>query len=202
MVLKERRSYVRGNFAFTVKFRTMTHEEYEAAKRTGSQVFSSGKKTLIIDGADTDNSDSSIPLSSGLVDFLLRMDEKLDRIMGILSKDEADKGLIHQGTGVNISGSGMNLIVDRLVEPGQIIHTTFVLSRFPPVVMDVFGEVIRITLAETESNTTYQLAVRFLDLDPNDRENIIACVFQKQREEIRKSKNENPGPDLITTSGV
>ena len=202
MVLKERRSYVRGDFAFTVKFGTMTHEEYEAAKRTGGQILSSGKKNLIIDGADTDNRDSSIPLSSGLVDFLLGMDEKLDHIMGILSKDKADEGLLNQGTVVNISGSGMNLEVDRQVQYGQIIHANFVLSKIPLIVMDVFGEVVRVTPLEDDGKTWYRLGIRFLDLNECDRENIIACVFQRQRETIRKSKNGNPGPGLITTGGL
>jgi hypothetical protein len=191
MVLEERRSFVRGEFAFTVNFRTMTHEEYETAKRTGTQIVSSGKKDLNIEGADTDKRDSDIALSSGFIDFLLRMDEKLDLIMGILSKDKADQGLVNQGTGVNISGSGMNIIVDRLVEPGEIIHANFILSRFPLIVMDVFGEVVRVTPVEMEGNTACQLGIRFLDLDPSDREKIIACVFQRQRKAIRKSKDEN-----------
>ena len=188
MVSSERRSYVRAGFPFKITYRILRREEYETIRSTANRFPSSNKKKLIVDGIHADKTDNGVSLDPGLVDFLLRMDDKLDRIMDILSKDMADEGLLNQGTGVNISGSGMNLIVDRLAESGQIIHSTFTLSRFPLIVMDVFGEVIRVTPVETEGNTAYQLGIKFLDLDPNDRENIIACVFQRQRETIRKSK--------------
>jgi c-di-GMP-binding flagellar brake protein YcgR len=54
--------------------------------------------------------------------------------------------------------------------------------------MDVFGEVIRAEPIDQGGKTVYQLGVKFLDLDINDREKIIACVFQKQRETIRRQK--------------
>ena len=37
------------------------------------------------------------------------------------------------------------------------------------------------------------LGIKFLDLDINDREEIIARVFQRQREEIRGRKSEVGG---------
>jgi len=119
------------------------------------------------------------------------MDEKLDPILTKLSKEEVDRGLLaKQGIGINISGSGMNMVVEEPVEPGQIIQTHFVLSRIPLVFIDAFGEVLRVTPADENGTVTYNLGIEFLDLKPSDRERIITCVFKRQRKSIRERKSE------------
>ncbi|MBA7695204.1 hypothetical protein ES703_103826 [subsurface metagenome] len=184
---KERRSHVRGDFSFKVKFRIMTPEEYETVKGAGDQILSPDKG-IGIDSNDINRRDEEIYPNACMIDFLLRMDEKLDQILAILSKDGVDKGRLNQGIGINISGTGMEIITDKPVEPGKIIHANFVLLRFPLVFIDVFGEVLRGTPVDEDGKTIYYIGIKFLDLDQNDRERIIACVFQRQREIIRKSK--------------
>ena len=189
MTSKEKRSYVRGDFSFKVKFRIMTPEEYETAKGTGDQILSPDKG-ICIDSNDINRREEEIYPNACMIDFLLRMDEKLDQILAMLSKDAEDKGRLNQGIGTNLSGTGMNIMTDKPVEPGKIINTNFVLLRFPLVFIDVFGEVLRVTPVDEDGKTLYHIGVKFLDLDQNDRERIIAWVFQRQREIIRKRKGE------------
>jgi len=189
MTSKERRSHVRGDFSFKVKFRIMTPEEYETAKGTVDQILSPDKG-ICIDSNDINRREEEITPNACMIDFLLRMDEKLDQILAMLSKDGEDKGRLNQGIGTNLSGTGMNIMTDKPVEPGKIIHTNFVLLRFPLVFIDVFGEVLRVTPVDEDGKTLYHIGVKFLDLDQNDRERIIAWVFQRQREIIRKRKGE------------
>ena len=188
---QERRSYVRGDVSFKVKFKIMSPDEYQDLKRSGKEIFSHDKKEKGIDITDTDNKDANITPNTSLIDFLLYMDEKLDQILDFVSKDVADKESLNQGIGSNISGSGMNIITDKPLEPGKIIHTNFVLSRFPLVFIDVFGEVVRVTPVDEDGKTSYHAGTKFLDLRLNDRERIIASVFQSQREAIRRKKKEN-----------
>jgi len=189
MLSEERRSYVRGDFPFKVKFRLVTPEEYEKTERSRDRIVSSGVKTSI-DGSDTNKTDTESTPNAFMIDFLLQMDEKLDRILAMLSEDQADEGFLYHGIGSNISGSGMNVTADRSVEPGQIIYANLVLSKSPLVLIDLLGEVVRVTPVEEDSKRTYQLGIEFLDLDPNDRERIIGCIFQRQRAVIRRSKAE------------
>ena len=146
-------------------------------------------KGLYIDFSDPDNRFQETTPNASLIDFLLQMDEKLDRILTLLSKEDACSGPSNKGMGTNISGSGMKIIVDKPVQIGQIIHTNFVLSRHPLVFINVFGEVVQVTPMDEGNGTIYALGIEFLDLNPNDRERIISCVFQRQREIIRKEKN-------------
>jgi hypothetical protein len=188
-ISKERRSYVRGELSFKVRFRVMTPEEYETVKMSGNRTVSPDRR-LSVDSDNTNRAATQITPNAFMIDFLLQLDEKLDQILTILSKDGVDKGPLKQGIGVNISGSGMNIITEKPVEPGQIIHANFVLSRLPLVFIDLFGQVVRVAPVDEDGEGTYHLGIKFLDLDPDDRERIIACVFQRQREIIRIRKSE------------
>ena len=59
MVAKERRSYVRGDLSFQVKYKIMTSDEFEDLKRSGKAILSSSsmeRSTDIVDtGISTDN---------------------------------------------------------------------------------------------------------------------------------------------------
>ena len=190
IVSNERRSYVRGDVSFKVKFESMSPEEYQDLKKSNKEIFSHNKGEKGIDITDSGNKDDSIAPNTSLIDFLLYIDEKLDRILALISQDMSDKESPYQGIGSNISGSGMNIITDKPLKPGMIIHMNFVLSKFPLVFIDTFGEIVQVTPADIEGNTFYHLGIKFLDLTLNNRERIIACVFQSQREAIRKRKGE------------
>jgi len=186
---KERRSHVRGDLSFKVKFEVIPPEEYKKVKGTEDHILCPDKET-VIDVNHTDKGGTGITTNSSMIDFILHMDEKLDRILAVVSKDRVEGELLNQGAGLNISGAGMKMIVDKPVEPGQIIHTNFVLSRIPLVLIDVLGEVAWVTPVDEDGKTVYHLGIRFLNLTSNDKERIIACVFQRQRENIRKMRNE------------
>jgi len=130
IISRERRSYVRGDVSFKVKFKIISPDEYQDFKRSNKEIFSHDTRVKGIDITDTDNKDAHITSNTCLIDFLLYMDKKLDQILDFVSKDVGDKESVNQGIVSNISGSGMNIITDKPLEPGKIIHTNFVPSRF------------------------------------------------------------------------
>lgn len=183
----ERRSYVRGNFSFKIKFKTMTSDEYEGLVRSNEAISPPFQKEPVIDIADNKKSDDAA-IDISLVNYLIQIDEKLDLILELLAKDSKIDGMFNKGLGMNISGSGMNIMVDRPVETGQIIHSKFYLSKIPLVFMDIFGEVVHSTKVNECDKTLYSLGIKFLDISVNDQERIIASVFQRQRGVLRKRK--------------
>jgi hypothetical protein len=189
----ERRLYVRENFSFSVNFRVLTPDEYAKVRRVGQPSQSVGEGAADI--ADNDKTNGDIGANACLIDFLLQMDEKLDRIVALLSGEPGSGGLVNrQGIGINISGAGMSMLVDEPLEPGQIMQARFFLSKSPLVFMSLCGEVAWATREEENGKTAYHLGVTFLDLSPGDRERIIACVFQRQREALRRRKSQ--GDDI------
>jgi len=188
MITNERRSYVRGNLDFKVQYKVITPEEYENLKRLDEANFSPFKNANSID-VTAKNLDAVNATNASLINYLIQMDAKLDRILELIATEKKVEAPFRQGIGQNISGSGMQMVVDTPVECGKIVRTKFLLSQFPFVFMDLSGEVIREKEFNQDGTTLYRIGVQFLDLNSNDREKIIAFVFQKQREDIRRSKN-------------
>lgn len=187
-VQEQKRTDVRGDLSFSVSYRFLTPDEYRVKKGAIEQIVHQGKKRPKLETGGTD--DRTRDSDSWVVDFLLQMDEKMDRILDLLTEKENRHEEIFQGVGINISGSGMRLRVDRPVEAGQVIHTDFVLSRFPYVRLSLFGRIVQAIPLQEGDNAIYDLGVKFLDIDDTARDQIIARIFQIQRETIRKNRND------------
>jgi len=188
MAAKERRSDVRGDFPFQTKYKIMNAEEFEDLKRFDKEIFSSSNKAQSIDIIASEIGTESTA-NAALISYILQIDEKLDRILELLPKDRSAVAPFRQGLGQNISGSGMQIVIEQPVESGQIINAKFFLSKLPLVFMDIFGKVIRVAQEDEDGRVLYKVGIKFLDLNISDRERIIASVFQKQREDLRKRKN-------------
>ena len=191
MMSKENRSYVRGDIFFKVKFTLLSREDYENLERSEAGQFALKESSQEMIFPDTDDPSVSLP-DGNLINFLIQMDEKLDQILSLLSKGEEKKGPFEEGIGINISGSGMNMRIDKPVESGQIIHAKFFLTKSPFLFMDVFGEVVRVIPSKEKGEKTYELGIEFLELNEHDRDRIITAVFQRQRQSIRKKKGMGP----------
>ncbi len=189
---RELRSDVRGDFSYTVDYEIITPEEYQSIREKTFRPLTTDMEKLKIGRArsDNDNMDTGYAINGDIAEFFVRMDEKLDRILFMLSKNKAFSECSGRGTGNNISASGMNIDIDRPVKQGQIVHATMVLSKTPFLYIDVYGEIIRVDALEGKDSPLCQVGIEFLNLDETGREKIVAYVFQQQREAIRKRKEE------------
>lgn len=184
----EKRSWVRGTFPYKVKFRILSHEQYETFKKPDSLSLYQKRKRIKLEVNSADIKEIENSHSTGLVNFLLYLDEKLELILSLLAGKDGSSEYVQHGVGLNISASGMKIMVDSPVESKQKIHANIILSSIPFVCFDAFGEIVTVKPVNEEGKIVYHLGVKFIDLDSNDREEIIACVIQKERKAIRKSK--------------
>jgi len=182
---KKVRSYVRAQMFFKVQYRVITREEYELEKEIGYKRYSTEER--VMEGVYKDARVNDTEPDQCFAKFMLRIDEKLDLILALLSKDAAEMSGFYNGIGLDIGGNGMKLAMDNPVELGHIIHMNLVLSKFEFIYLDLFGEVVHINSVDQAGKKAYHVGISFLALDENDREKIIARVFQKQREVIRKT---------------
>lgn len=188
---KELRSDVRGDFSYTVEYEIITPEEFHSIREKSFRPLNQDIEKFKIGRvlSDNENMSAGFSIDAGMAEFFVRMDEKLDRILLMLSKNEAFSGYSGRGTGNDISASGMNICIDRPVKKGQIVHATIILSKLPFFCIDVYGEIIRIDALKEKDAPLCQVGIKFLNLDETGREKIVAYVFQQQREIIRKKKN-------------
>ncbi|MBW1739578.1 MAG: PilZ domain-containing protein [Deltaproteobacteria bacterium] len=194
---QERREYVRTPLWVDVEFTILDEDEYEAVRRSERPPPRFISQEALPPGEEGQyQADSAF--HSNLIDFLIHIDQKLDRILKLLSKvpglevpafkDDKCKGDLFVGKGLDISGAGMSVICDKPIEPGRILRASFMISRFPIIPLVVFGEVVRTTPVQDDGKQRYQVVIKFIDLDEEDKEKIIAYTFQVQRDAIRKKK--------------
>ena len=181
------RSYVRGDFTFKVNFKLMTHQEYGALEGLVDESVTPATLPQSLNTADVKKGMLG-SADASLVNFFFQIDDNLDQILKLLSRDQANQDLPYQGVGLDISGSGMKIKIDRLVETGKIMHAKILLSKFPFVFIDVFGEILWVDPVSEGAQTFYYLGIKFFDLCPDHREKIISSVFQRARKVIRKKK--------------
>lgn len=123
-----------------------------------------------------------------LVDFLIQIEDKLDRILDLLLRHETQEQTVFVGEGLDIGGGGMSIRCDRKVKVGQILDVAFRVFRYPPVSLRIFGKVVRVESLRKDGDDNYHVALEYIDLGEADKEWIISYVFQVQREAIRSKK--------------
>ena len=197
--LKERRAYVRGDFSYDVQFRVLSQDECKLREMAGKKISFYEQKQLKIASVMDDISDGNNLIPRGLIEFLVRIDDKLDQVLTLLTESPECKEEFKQGLGVDISATGMGIISELPVVPNQTIKATITLSRVPLISLDVFGEVIQVMPAAKGEKQMYHIGIRFLDLNANDREKIIKCVFQNERAAIRERRRQEEAKEESDT---
>jgi hypothetical protein len=181
---REKREFVRASLTFDVKFRVVDREEYEISQKRVSQLAPEKLESQIIDTCVDKETLEETGVSRELVKFLLHLNDKLDSILAMVSKDSAETIRFHKGTAVDIGGAGMKMAVDCPVSAGEYVHIQLVLSRRPMMHIDVYGRVVRVD-APSGGGGFYYLGIKFSDLDINTREKIIASIFKRLRQTLR-----------------
>ncbi len=190
---KENREFVRASLTFDVKFRVVSKEEYASSKTKIFQLESHGEKSQIVDGSGVPGYLESAGIRRELVDFLINMDDKLDKILALLNQDKSETVRFKRGTALDIGGSGMRMAVDSPVAVGELVHIQLVLSRVPMMLVDVYGEVVRVDTPAGGGQGFFYLGIKFSNLDINTREKIISSIFKQQRRHIR-NREDNSDP--------
>jgi len=195
----ERRVFVRESFFFKVKFQRLTDAEYQKARNEWAEQLSFNRKSLKFEDLDADTNHWT-PLDPCLLDFLMQMDDKLDQLIAHMTGEGKREGRMEEGEGVDVGGGGMKMRLENPLSVGQLLKADLLLARFPFVRVHVFGEVVHVATRFRGESACWEVGVRFLDLDSEERERIIACVFQRQREVLRKRKGKESTHEEVIES--
>lgn len=122
-----------------------------------------------------------------LARHLLRIDEKLDRIIERIGCQCPDISGPRVVDTVNISGSGIGLVLTEAIDIGQVLEISVNLPGFPLGVFEAYGEVVRVTAKKGKDKGLFDVALKFLYINDEDREQLIACSFAAQRKVIRET---------------
>ena len=118
-----------------------------------------------------------------LTEWLKMLNDKLDAILMLLTfHREGFSSLPYRS--VNISGGGMSFMWNQPYPKGSILELKMLLPIFPPVAMYVYGDVVSLE----QKGDEWLVAVKFVNIEEEIRDEIVKFVFKKQRELLREKR--------------
>lgn len=128
---------------------------------------------------------------SVLVPWLTKIDWILELMLNTLCRMAGDRMPVPELTEVTISGSGISFSSRRSFEAGDRLTLEFILPPFTPI--QTTAEVLRATPHKTDPES-YSVAARFLDMKPDDQEQLIRHILHIEAEQLRAKKSRSDGP--------
>jgi c-di-GMP-binding flagellar brake protein YcgR len=146
-------------------------------------------KSKIFRGCGFETSEIDLPdetINPKLWEMLVDINAKLTSILDKLFFDS--EGFIKsENKIVNLSGSGIRFTMNEKVEPGDKLELKMLLPTGPPIGILTYGSVVRVN---DIGNSQYEVSLQFSDMDDEVREEIIRYAINRQREIIRKERQQ------------
>ncbi len=121
-------------------------------------------------------------LPEELTSFLLEMDRKMDKIIGLLSQDHVKEDFTIEVEVTEISAAGLKFRTTEKLKSDQSLEMILFLSQAPLRMAGSKGRIVD----QEEDTGLYRF--EFVDMRGSDMEAIVQFVFKEQREQIRNSK--------------
>lgn len=93
---------------------------------------------------------------------------------------EIKKGVITPVKMSDISGGGLSFICEKTLKAGDLISIGFTIPNLK--LAGVAGKVLRVSIQEGKTKTFYKHHVKFVKIEPRQRDGIVKYVFDKQRQ--------------------
>ncbi len=205
----ESRNSVRISDSFTINYNIVTQKEYNKkaslfiSRRTANR---SGVKSSEVDAFafDWSHIEDEVDFDPVLVKILFYLDQKIDKVLSnqekILNKfDTVEEvpDVSEAGECIDISGSGVHMLVTEELNPGSLLELTIEPPINPPIQIILLGKLSRICQSKDNDNNDFEASVTFTAINEDDRENLIKYIFQRQRELISSRKKSD---DLSTST--
>ena len=182
---EEKREFVRTDLSIQATLVPIDQKEL-GRKLSLKQIFSSDRDEAL---DDPDASNSTKNAIYDLAEFLIQINEKIDRITDFLGIDKTDGDSLQVIRTLNISGSGISMVITHPLEIGQLLDISLSIPDFPLGGFSAQGEVMRSSRLKGIESHLYEAGIRFLNLNEEQRERLIFFTFRQQRKTIRQRKN-------------
>ncbi len=180
---EEKRQFVRASLNIDARVKPLDKEGLDR-KHHMKSAFSS----LPLPGGSSEDSDrigTQDSVISYLMEFMFQINEKLDIVIDLLGGERSNQNTIGVQETVNISGSGVSLVVSTSVDVGLLLDISLFIPNFPLGVFNVQGEVIRVEPKRGDNSGLFEIGIKFLNMSDEERERLIAFTFHQQRQTIR-----------------
>jgi hypothetical protein len=196
----ESRNSVRIPDYFTIYYNVVTQKEYDKnaplyiSRRTANRP-GLRKNEGELFSFDWSHIEDEVDFDPVLVKILFYMDQKIDKVISnqemILKKFdtvEEVQDVSAEGECIDISGSGVNMLVTEKLNPGSILELTIDPPTNPPIQIILLGKLSRVCPSKDKENNGFEASVTFTAINEDDRDDLIKYIFQRQRELIASRK--------------
>jgi hypothetical protein len=118
--------------------------------------------------------------------IIWEINRKLDLLIHMYLGDDFMEIMRTPQRDVNLSSSGIRFITKEVFAPGDLVEISMILPMAPLLYIQIVGDVLRLKPVTSSDTSRYAVAVRFLQVDNDTREDIIRYLFKRQREVLRK----------------
>jgi hypothetical protein len=118
--------------------------------------------------------------------IIWEINRKLDLLIHMYLGDDFMEIMRTPQKDVNLSASGIRFITKESFEPGDLLEVSMILPMAPLLYIQLMGDVLRMKPVTSAETSRYAVAVRFLQVDSDTKEDIIRYLFKRQREVLRK----------------
>lgn len=185
----ERREFIRAFISTRASIKLVDPETFgDGASIAGALPRDLGNPTAVATGADP-----TPAWVNRLASYLMKIDEKLDRILDHLEKDRPQASRRTTAAAREVSGSGMRLVLSERIDNGQHLTISLDLPGFPLNNIQAYGQVVRVSPRRGKDKGMFDVAVKFLYINETDREQLIAYSFCEQRKAIRAGNGNDSG---------
>lgn len=119
------------------------------------------------------------------MDMFQHIDEKLDRIWEKLEDGESKNRFLEVVDTVDISGSGINVLLRERIETGRMVHISMCLADACRGTIEVLGRVVRTSSFEGGEKGVFATGIEFVDLNESEKDLLVKYTFSQQRKHIR-----------------
>jgi len=189
----ESRNSVRIPDSFTINYNIVTQKEYDKkaslyiSRRTANRSAVRRHETETF-AFDWSHIEDEVDFDPVLVKILFYLDRKIDKIISnqemILKKFdtvEEEQDVSAGGECIDISGSGVNMLVTEKLNPGSLLELMIDPPINPPIQILLLGKLTRICQSKDKENNGFEASVTFTAINEDDREELIKYIFQRQR---------------------
>ncbi|OPZ61101.1 MAG: PilZ domain protein [Deltaproteobacteria bacterium ADurb.Bin510] len=120
---------------------------------------------------------------------LWEISRKLDLLINMNLSDDFRNLMQASPRAVNISAAGLRLVTEQEFAPGDILELALLLPQVPPLFIRTAAEVLRVKAVGGAGCPAWAIAVHFLEMSEENREDIIRYLFKRQREELRRRRS-------------
>ncbi len=120
-----------------------------------------------------------------LYELLFDMNQKVNLLVEHLAEKEGFR--IPAAKQINISGGGMSFVTKEFFQEGERLLIKLFLPTYPRL-LKLKCEVVRVMKKDDEN---YRIGLKYVDIDERTRDSLIKYIFARQREHLRRKKEDD-----------